>query len=470
MDEAHNAEAICADAAGCECTLDRLESAAGALQRALQNQAGECKERDAYVSLECAVTRVCGWLREQANRAFGGLSAVVCTEKTERVFAGADLVEQLGNASLSADAIAKLADALNVVRKAEEEAEQMRVNAAREENRRTSGGTNDGPVSSNLLETLGRLFGTAGLALGGGVSRIQSYRLAVVRDGADAAHPVLSMCLWCLSPSVAFTQVSGDAHAVLLASGTLAPLGSFASELGATFLRTVEANHVVPPENVCAVCVANGPSGIGLDASYQGTTSTRVLDEYGASLVHICANVPGGVLCFFASHAAMERFTARWENAGWMARLRALKTVVQEPRASAGDGALNAVIAGHYAAVARGAAAMAAGAAGAGGSLFLAVCRGRVSEGLDFADEHCRCVVVVGVPFPNVRDPRVTLKRAFNDERCRLAASRVATSVGGARPASVLPGGAWYAGSRAPSPHADSSAHRLAPLLPPTRL
>ncbi|GHP11385.1 hypothetical protein PPROV_001011300 [Pycnococcus provasolii] len=440
MDEAHNAEAICADAAGCECTLDRLESAAGALQRALQNQAGECKERDAYVSLECAVTRVCGWLREQANRAFG--TTVVCTEKTERVFAGADLVEQLGNASLSADAIAKLADALNVVRKAEEEAEQMRVNKRDGDDRRTSGEQQHGPVSSNLLETLGRLFGTAGLALGGGVSRIQSYRLAVCCEGGGASQPpVLSMCLWCLSPSVAFTQVSGDAHAVLLASGTLAPLGSFASELGATFLRTVEANHVVPPENVCAVCVANGPSGIGLDASYAGTSSARVLDEYGAALCHVCASTPGGVLCFFPSHAAMERFAARWESAGWMAKLKSLKTVVQEPRASAGDVALNAVIGAHYHAVARGAAAMAMGAASAGGSLFLAVCRGRVSEGLDFADENCRCVVVVGVPFPNVKDPRVALKRAFNDERCRLAASRVAASVGGS---SVLPGAQWY--------------------------
>ena len=116
--------------------------------------------------------------------------------------------------------------------------------------------------------------------------------------------------------------------------------------------------------------------------------------------------------------------------------------MVQEPRASAGDVALNGVIAGHYAAVARGAAAMAMGAASAGGSLFLAVCRGRVSEGLDFSDENCRCVVIIGVPYPNVRDPRVALKRAFNDERCRLAASRVAASVGGA---SVLPGGQWYA-------------------------
>lgn len=39
-----------------------------------------------------------------------------------------------------------------------------------------------------------------------------------------------------------------------------------------------------------------------------------------------------------------------------------------------------------------------------------------MSEGIDFADKHGRCVIVTGIPFPAVNDPRVTLKRAFLDE------------------------------------------------------
>ena len=41
---------------------------------------------------------------------------------------------------------------------------------------------------------------------------------------------------------------------------------------------------------------------------------------------------------------------------------------------------------------------------GKGGALFLAVCRGKVSEGLDFADDNARGVLVVGVPYPNAMD------------------------------------------------------------------
>jgi len=39
------------------------------------------------------------------------------------------------------------------------------------------------------------------------------------------------------------------------------------------------------------------------------------------------------------------------------------------------------------------------------------VCRGRASEGIDFADESARGVVIVGIPYPNVNDLHVSLKR-----------------------------------------------------------
>ena len=34
------------------------------------------------------------------------------------------------------------------------------------------------------------------------------------------------------------------------------------------------------------------------------------------------------------------------------------------------------------------------------GAIMMGVCRGRISEGLDFSDKLARCVMVVGIPFP----------------------------------------------------------------------
>lgn len=51
-----------------------------------------------------------------------------------------------------------------------------------------------------------------------------------------------------------------------------------------------------------------------------------------------------------------------------------------------------------------------------GGALLLAVCRGKISEGINFSDQYARGVLVVGIPYPNLRDSKVILKKEFNDK------------------------------------------------------
>ncbi|KAL3217802.1 hypothetical protein MRX96_050920 [Rhipicephalus microplus] len=66
-----------------------------------------------------------------------------------------------------------------------------------------------------------------------------------------------------------------------------------------------------------------------------------------------------------------------------------------------------------------------------GGALLLAVCRGKVSEGLDFADNSARAVVTIGIPFPNVKDIQVDLKRKYNDQQLKSGRQ-------------VMAGNSWY--------------------------
>ena len=44
---------------------------------------------------------------------------------------------------------------------------------------------------------------------------------------------------------------------------------------------------------------------------------------------------------------------------------------------------------------------------GHNGAVLFAVCRGKVSEGIDFADSKGRAVVITGMPFLPLADPRV---------------------------------------------------------------
>lgn len=49
------------------------------------------------------------------------------------------------------------------------------------------------------------------------------------------------------------------------------------------------------------------------------------------------------------------------------------------------------------------------------GAILMGVCRGRISEGLDFSDRAARCVIVVGIPYPQMTDPKVILKKEYLD-------------------------------------------------------
>ena len=49
------------------------------------------------------------------------------------------------------------------------------------------------------------------------------------------------------------------------------------------------------------------------------------------------------------------------------------------------------------------------------GAVLVGVCRGKLSEGIDFCDDAARCVIVFGIPYPNYKDPRIILKRHYLD-------------------------------------------------------
>ena len=219
---------------------------------------------------------------------------------------------------------------------------------------------------------------------------------------------LFTLSLWCMNPAVAFKQLSSRAHSIILTSGTLSPLNSFASELGAPFSVRLEAPHVVNmAKQVWAGVMTSAPSGEQVVATYQHNNKPEFMDNVGNIVVQMCSTIPDGVLLFLPSYSLLDRLVYRWKATGVYRKLTTLKKVVHEPR-TGGAEALQTVMRDYYQAISTG-----------HGGLFMAVCRGKVSEGLDFADANARGVVVVGIPFPNVKDMKVDAKKKFNDTGCR---------------------------------------------------
>lgn len=72
----------------------------------------------------------------------------------------------------------------------------------------------------------------------------------------------------CMNAGYIFKEISEKARSIVLASGTLAPTDSFASELGSPFPNMLHANHVITEDQVYIRCVSKGPRNIELKAVY----------------------------------------------------------------------------------------------------------------------------------------------------------------------------------------------------------
>ncbi|KAM9812029.1 Fanconi anemia group J protein isoform 5-T5 [Syngnathus typhle] len=249
----------------------------------------------------------------------------------------------------------------------------------------------------------------------------------------------LSLSFWCLNPAVVFSDLSGTVHSIVLTSGTLAPMASFSLELGVKFSVQLEANHVINKSQVWVGTVGVGPQGRKLCATFQHAETYAFQDEVGALLLNVCKVVPKGVLCFLPSYKVLVegsakmlpkirrmlshhccplvRFTEmlnkmrdRWNITGVWEKLEKQKEVITEPRGG-GKNDLDELLQAYYNAI--------KSCEKKDGALFMAVCRGKVSEGLDFTDDNARAVITIGIPFPNIKNLQVKLKMKYNDQHSK---------------------------------------------------
>ncbi|CAN7025921.1 unnamed protein product [Brassica oleracea var. botrytis] len=285
-----------------------------------------------------------------------------------------------------------------------------------------------------LLVTLGYFF-----SRDGSHSHTLDYELGLqrfIKRGDSSGKWTHTLSLWCMNPSVVFKAIVDLSSSIILTSGTLSPMDSFSSELGMQFGACLEAPHVVDAnQQVWAAGIFSGPSNQPLNASYKTNDEYPFQDALGKSLEEICSIVPGGSLVFFPSYKLMEKLCTRWRETGQWSRLRLEKDIFIEPRGGA-TGEFENVLKGYYDCIG-GKNRLIGRNRRAGtrvdskkGGAFLAVCRGKVSEGLDFSDDNARAVIIVGIPFPNLHDVLVGLKRSYNDT---YKSSR-----------NLLGGGEWY--------------------------
>lgn len=170
-------------------------------------------------------------------------------------------------------------------------------------------------------------------------------------------------------------NVVQEAHAIVLAGGTLRPFTHVAAELfcddfdlmsaassaegqlarnydllghkgtstspvpsslvqRTPSLTTFTCGHVIPPSSVLTACISSGPTSKKLDFRHTSRSSNDMIDELGRAVLNLCNVVPKGFVVFLPSYNYESQVFQRWRSTGLLSQIGNKKSVHREPKNS----------------------------------------------------------------------------------------------------------------------------------------
>lgn len=209
-----------------------------------------------------------------------------------------------------------------------------------------------------------------------------------------------------LDPSEHFREIVQDARAVILAGGTMSPMDDYRQQLFPYLpsLTTFSCGHLIPPSNLLVRSIAADVEG-ALEFSYKSRNVSSI-ERIGKALLSIAPHVRGGLVVFMPSYGFLEQVTEYWRKQSTAAQLQKHKPIFWDSRTTSAE-----VTFKEYSE---------AITAGERGAILLSVIGGKLSEGINFSDDLGRCVVVVGLPFPNLQTAEWKAKMQYIDDKALL--------------------------------------------------
>eukprot|EP01022_Parablepharisma_sp_SALTPOND_P016522 TRINITY_DN2443_c0_g1_i2.p2 TRINITY_DN2443_c0_g1~~TRINITY_DN2443_c0_g1_i2.p2 ORF type:complete len:830 (-),score=117.10 TRINITY_DN2443_c0_g1_i2:1658-4147(-) len=203
-----------------------------------------------------------------------------------------------------------------------------------------------------------------------------------------------------LNPGIGFAKLLAKfPHNIILTSGTLSPLDSLAQELQSPFPIKLETAHVIEKSQVLVQIVSRSDSPFNF--KYSNRKDIKQMLALGEFIKDVCNVTPGGILVFFSSYAVMEDYYSSWGK--YIEQIKTIKRVFKEEKGTEKNDQMLKAYKEHI--------------ASNKGAVLLAVLRGKVSEGLDFADDEARTVMVVGIPFSPIMDKKIKYKKSYLDAK-----------------------------------------------------
>ncbi|RDW87187.1 DNA helicase [Aspergillus mulundensis] len=218
-----------------------------------------------------------------------------------------------------------------------------------------------------------------------------------------------------LDPTNHFREIVEDARAVILAGGTMSPMSDYMDHLFSYVpkdrLNTFSYGHVIPSENLTAHNLARGVFNSEFDFTYGGRDCEKMILDLGQTISQLCRAIPDGVVAFFPSYDYLSRVLSLWKRTIACENKQTLYELIEKEKPILYESKEMEITTddflSHYAHIIE----------KGRGALLLSVVGGKLSEGINFSDKLGRGVLIVGLPFPNVRSPVWQAKIDFIEQK-----------------------------------------------------
>ncbi|GAU92233.1 hypothetical protein RvY_04341 [Ramazzottius varieornatus] len=251
--------------------------------------------------------------------------------------------------------------------------------------------------------------------------RVEDVRKKIRGEGWNAETSLTTkqsrvLSVWCLSPGFTMkTVVASGVHSLLITSGTLSPVEPLLKELMVPFNVQLFNPHIIKSSQVWVGVVGKGPDNVEWTSSFKNRESVAYRRSLGRGIVNFLDVIPDGVLIFFSSYRAMTDCVDTWKaQEVWDDMEKRKECFVESTDRTEFTGQLK-----QYFELNK---------AGGKGAAFFGVCRGKISEGVDFPDVCARGVIITGLPYPNKFEPRIRVKMEYLDQSFRNPATKTLSS------------------------------------------
>ncbi|KAK4614734.1 ATP-dependent DNA helicase chl1 [Fulvia fulva] len=241
------------------------------------------------------------------------------------------------------------------------------------------------------------------------LTHVQNFLLALMNPSREGRllwsnlDDTVTLQYMLLDPSEHFREIVEDARAVILAGGTMSPMDDYRQQLFpyVDSIQTFSCDHLIPPSSLFVRAISTDKDG-RIDFSFKSRNDASAL-RLGNALLQIAPEVQGGMVVFFPSYGYLEKVLSIWKGQKITSGLEKAKAMFLDSRTQSAEDTFRA----YSEAIAN----------DTRGALLLSVIGGKLSEGINFSDDLGRCVVVVGLPYPNLETPEWKAKMQYLDEK-----------------------------------------------------